>query len=42
MVFDLPLLAMNRLRAARNASVVNLVTASMWIALVEKQTNVAM
>jgi len=42
MVLGLPLRAMNRLRAARNASVFKLVTASMWIALVAKQTNKAM
>jgi hypothetical protein len=33
---------MKRLRAARNASVVGLVTTSIWIAFVAKQTNIAM
>jgi hypothetical protein len=42
MVFGFPLLAVNRLSAARNASVDRLVTNSFWIALVTKQTKIAM
>jgi hypothetical protein len=41
MVFGLPLLAANLLKAAKNASVDRLVTNSMWIALVTKHTKIA-
>jgi hypothetical protein len=33
---------MKRLKAARNASIVKLVTTSIWTALVAKQTKIAM
>ena len=39
MTLGLPRRAMKRLKAARNASVVRLVTSSMWTAFVTKQTN---
>jgi hypothetical protein len=42
MVFGFPLRAVNLLSAARNASVDRLVTSSIWIALVTKQTKIAM
>jgi hypothetical protein len=41
MVLGFPRLAMNRLNAAKNASVLKLVTTSRCTAFVAKQTNMA-